>query len=377
MNLLIVGGTGVLSTAVVREALNKGISVSMINRGNRKHLIPEGVKLIRADIRDTDFLRQSLSGRHFDAVIDFICYNQEQIAHSLNLFKDNTSQYIFISSACVYDTSIPGKKDEDAPKGFKDWNYSIDKWACEQYLTTKATEQSINYTIVRPCITYDDTRIPYGIMPPYGYHWTLVERILNGKAVITWDGGTSRWNMMRVEDFAVGVTGLIGNPAAYGQAFNICGNEPVSWNEVLDLLGRILGKEVKQLDVPAEKLMEYCPERKGEIAGRAADAIIDNAKIKALVPEFGQRISLEDGICKTLDAYKAQNYQKGIDWRFDAQWDYIIHQESKKRPCLPGRKQAKFIDYLGTASFKDRLTYLSVRLKDSGIVKILKKPKKR
>lgn len=357
MNLLIVGGTGVLSTAVVREALNKGISVSMINRGNRKHLIPEDVELIQADIRNTEFLKQALSGRHFDAVIDFICYNQEQIAHSLNLFKDNTSQYIFISSACVYDTSIPGKKDEDAPKGFKDWNYSIDKWACEQYLTAKATEQSINYTIVRPCITYDDTRIPYGIMPPYGYHWTLVERILNGKAVITWDGGTARWNMMRVEDFAVGVVGLIGNPAAYGQAFNICGDEPVSWSDVLDVLGRILGKEVKQLDVPAEKLMEYCPERKGEIAGRATDAIIDNSKIKALVPVFEQHISLEDGIRKTLDAYKTQNYQRGIDWRFDAQWDHIVFKEIKSQN-LPRRYcKTGFINYLKRAGIKERLVY--------------------
>lgn len=373
MNLLIVGGTGVLSTAVVREALNKGISVSMINRGNRKHLIPKGAELIRADIRNTEFLKQALSGRHFDAVIDFICYNQEQIANSLDLFKDNAIQYIFISSACVYDTSIPGKKDEDAPKGFKDWSYSTDKWACEQYLTAKATEQNIHYTIVRPCITYDDTRIPYGIMPPYGYHWTLVERILNGKAVITWDGGTARWNMMRVEDFAIGVVGLIGNPVAYGQAFNICGDEPVSWSYVLNVLGRILGKEVKQLDVPAEKLMEYCPERKGEIAGRAADAIIDNSKIKALVPEFRQRIPLEEGIRRTLDAYQTQNFQKGIDWRFDAQWDYIVRKEKKRCSFPCGRKQMTFMDYLGTASFKDRLIYLSVLFKDFIFIKMLKK----
>ena len=189
------------------------------------------------------------------------------------MFKDVADQYIFISSACVYDTSIPGKKAEDASKGFKDWSYSTDKWASEQYLTRKAAEYGINYTIVRPCITYDDTRIPYGIMPPYGYHWTLVERILNGKAVITWDGGAARWNMMRVEDFAVGVTGLVGNPDACGQAFNICGDEPVSWSEVLDTLGRVLGKEVKRLDISSERFMAYCPNRRGEIAGRAADAI--------------------------------------------------------------------------------------------------------
>ncbi len=357
--LLVVGGTGVLSTAVVKEALNKGIAVSMINRGNRPGRIPAGVELIQCDIRDTERLQSLLEGRRFDTVIDFICYTQEQIAHSLALFQDHADQYVFISSACVYDTSIPGLKAEDAPKGFNDWSYSTDKWDCEQYLVRKAGELNLNYTVVRPCITYDDTRIPYGIMPPYGYHWTLVARILNDKPVITWNGGTARWNMMRVEDFAVGLVGLVGNPAAYGQAFNICGDESVSWNEVLDTLGKVLGKVVKRLDVTSEQLKKYCPERAGEIAGRAADAIIDNSKIKQLVPEFKQTISLEEGIRKTLEAYRHQNYQKGIDWRFDAMWDYIVRKENRRK----GHFKVGFVDYLKKASLKDKLRYLKTRLR--------------
>lgn len=358
MNLLIVGGTGVLSTAVVREALDKGMAVTVINRGNRKGCIPEGVELIQSDVRDVDYLRSSLDGRKFDAVVDFLCYDKKQIEYSLDLFKDFARQYIFISSACVYDTSIPGIKNEDSPMGFKDWDYSMNKCECEKYLIQKAGEYGINYSIVRPCITYDDTRIPYGIMPPYGYHWTLVARILNDKPVITWDGGGARWNMMRVEDFAVGVVGLIGNPAAYGQAFNICGDDPFSWKEVLDTLGRILGKEVKTVDVSSEMLKKYCPGRAGEIAGRAVDAVIDNSKIKRIVPDFKQRVSLEEGIRKTVDAYKSQNYQKGIDWRFDALWDNIVLREGKSRGFRKG-----FINYLGTASFKDRVTYLKVFVK--------------
>ena len=359
MNLLIVGGTGVLSTAVVREALDKGLDVTIINRGNRRGRIPQGVELIQSDIKDSVFIKGALEGRHFNAVIDFLCYNKEQIAYSLELFKDVAEQYIFISSACVYDTSIPGIKTEDSPKGLKDWKYSTDKWESEQYLVNSASRYGINYTIVRPCITYDDTRIPYGIMPPYGYHWTLVARILAGKPVITWDEGSARWNMMRVEDFAVGVVGLIGNPRVYGEAFNICGDDPVSWLEVLDTLGRVLGKEVIKLDVTSAKLKKYCPGREGEISGRAYDAVIDNSKIKSVVPEFKQKISLEEGIVKTIEAYRSQNYQKGIDWRFDALWDFIIWKEKgQDRKVKTG-----FRDYLRNAAIKDRLSYLKVKLK--------------
>ena len=358
MRLLIVGGTGVLSAAVVREALVKDMAVTVINRGNRKSLLPQEVELIQSDVRDSTYLRSVLEGRQFDAVVDFLCYDKKQIEYSLGLFKDYARQYVFISSACVYDTSIPGVKDEDSPMGFKDWDYSINKCECEQYLVQKATEYRIDYSIVRPCITYDDTRIPYGIMPPYGYHWTLVARIMSGKPVITWDGGSARWSMMRVEDFAVGVVGLIGNPSAYGQAFNICGDEASSWTEVLDTLGRILGKEVKTLDISSEQFKKYCTGLAGEIAGRAVDAVINNAKIKSIVTEFEQKIMLEEGMRKTVDAYKSHNFQKGIDWRFDALWDYIVQKEGRNRGFKKG-----FVNYLGSASFKDRITYYKVFIK--------------
>ncbi len=376
MNLLIIGGTGVLSTAVVNEALTKDIAVTMVNRGNRPDRIPSGVELIKADVRDSEKLKSLLKERHFDAVIDFICYTKEQISNSIEAFGNVADQYIFISSSCVYDTSIPGSKSEDAPKGFKDWNYSTDKWDCEQYLADKAAELGILYTIVRPCITYDDTRIPYGIMPPYGYHWTLAARILSGKPVITWDGGTARWNMMRVEDFAVGIVGLTGNPKAYGEAFNICGDEAASWNEVLDTLGQILGKEVKIVDVSSKALKAYCPGREGEISARALDAVIDNNKIKQAVPEFRQIISLEDGIRKTVEAYKRQNYQKGIDWRFDAETDGIIRKWCKEKHIkMPGN--LRFIDYLGNASLKDRAAYYFTLYKDSLFVRIINRIKSR
>lgn len=369
MKLLIVGGTGVLSSAVVKEALAQGMEVSVINRGNRPDRLPEGVELIRSDVADEKNIREKLNGRHFDSVIDFICYNKDQIAYSLSLFKDFAGQYVFISSACVYDTSIPGIKGEDAPKGFKDWKYSTDKWEAEQYLTEKATGMDVNYSIVRPCVTYDDTRIPYGIMPPYGYHWTVVERILNGKPVIVWDGGNARWNLMRVEDFAVGVVGILGNEKAYGQAFNICGDIPYSWNEVLDTLGRLLGCEVKRLDITSDEFKSFCPGRAGEIAGRAADAVIDNSKIKALVPGFAQTSSLEDGILKTLDAYRGQNYQKGIDWRFDAEWDFIARKK-KASACRLG-----FVNYQGKAGMKEKLAYWMAYRKDSPVVRLLRRLK--
>lgn len=365
MKLLIIGGTGVLSTAVVNEALSRGIEVTLVNRGNRLEKIPAGVELIKSDVRNREYLEKALSGRHFDTVIDFICYTKEQIAYSVALFGNMADQYVFISSACVYDTSLPGAKSEDSPKVLKSWDYSINKWECEKFLMDVASSSGLNYTVIRPCVTYDDTRIPYGIMPPYGYHWTVVSRILNGKPVITWDGGKARWNVMRVEDFAVGVVGLIGNPASYGKAFNVSGDYAPSWSEILDVLGKLLGREVVRVDVPSAVLAEEWAFRAGEISGRSFDAVIDNSAIKTLVPEFMQRISLEQGIAKTLDAYRSAGFQKGIDWNFDAECDRLARKYDGMR--------GKFLDYLGTATLKDKLRYQSTLHKENLLVKSVRK----
>lgn len=358
MRILVIGGTGVLSSAVVKEALKQGINVTMINRGRRKNLIPPGVELIKSDKDDLQFIRKTLKGREFDAVMDYLCYTDEETTKSFNLYSQYTKQYFFISSCAVYNTSLGGICKEDSPKVLPIWNYSVNKWTSEKHLMSLASQTDVKYTIIRPCVTYGDTRIPYGISPRYGYHWTLVARILNNKPIIRWNGGVNRCNMMRVEDFAVGVVGLIGNPKAYNEAFNICGDETPSFNDVLDCLSELTGKPIQTVDIDSSFYAKELPQRSGEIlGGRSIDAINSNEKIKSVVPAFRQNISLKEGIAKTFDAYRTENYQRGIDWQFEGETDRIIRKWSKihRRDTLG--MNVDFIDYLHNASKSDYWTY--------------------
>ena len=373
MKLLIIGGTGVLSSAVVNEALKQNIEVTIVNRGKKKNIIPYGVKLIKADYRNESIMKKELVGKHYDAVIDFICYNLKQIEYSINLLHKFADQYIFISTTCVYNTSLPGIKNEESEKVLKTWDYSINKWECEKYLVKKGKELGFNYTIIRPCITYDDTRIPYGIMPPYGYHWTFVARILEGKPIIRWNGGTAQWNMMRVEDFAVGVVGILGNPKAYGEAFNVSGDDSYSWNDVIHTLEKLLDKKAVLFDMSSEEYGNYLKEKKGELIGRSLDQIIDNSKIKSLVKGLRSKYGLEEGIRKTLDAYRNQNYQYGIDWKFDATNDYIIKKHCKVNHLNYSQYNLGFCDYLNNATKTNKKQYYIIYFKDYFWMKVLKK----
>lgn len=356
MEILLIGGTGVLSSAVTMEAIRKGIKVTMINRGN--HKIPDGVTLVKANKNDLKRIEQILHGRKFDAVCDFLIYSVKEIEQSYRFYSKYCRQYIFISSCAVTDRRIGGILDENTPKVIPIWNYSVQKWKCEELITKLSSEVGVPVTIVRPSITYGDTRIPYGISPKYRYHWTLCARILAGKPIIRWNGGVNKSNMTRVEDFSVGFVGLLGNEKSYGEAYAIVGTETPSFNDVLDVISDYLGKEVKTVDVTSEFYAKEVPNRAGEIlGGRSIDAIFTPKKIMSIVPDFKQTIFLKEGLRMTLDAYKSQNYQMGIDWAFDAQCDRVIADWCKQHGISTDGMNLGFIDYLGTATNKDKKTY--------------------
>lgn len=372
--VLLIGGTGVLSSAVVQTAIQKGLDVTIVTRGKRK--LPRGVSSIVCDKDDKGKLSQELDS-HYDAVIDFLCYTDTELESSFKFYSKYTNQYFFISSCAVFDTRVGGLLNEDSPKVLPIWQYSVEKWAAEQKLQELASATQCNYTIVRPCVTYGDTRIPYGIYPEYGYHWTLCARILAEKPIITWNNGDNRCNMLRVEDFAVGVVGLIGNDKAYNEAFNICGDETPSWREVLSAVENYLGKKAITIDVTSEFYAKQLPHRAGEIlGGRSIDANISNIKIKAIVPEFKQSISIKEGVFKTLDAYKAQNYQLGIDWRFDGDTDRIIEMWCNTQGVSSKNYNLGFVDYLGKATWQDKYQYLNTKYHDAIWMKCLRKTKK-
>jgi nucleoside-diphosphate-sugar epimerase len=371
MKLLLVGGTGVLSAAVTHEALKKGIEVFMINRGNKTELIPQGVHLLKADINNNKEIIDLLDGLSFDAVIDFICYTDKQLEYSFNLFKDRVNQYVYISSCAVYNTNVCQVCDEDSPKVLPIWQYSIDKNKSEELLKQLAKNNKINYTIIRPGVTYGNTRIPYGITPPYGYHWTLVERILHGKPIITWNKGENYCNITHVDDFAVGVIGLLGNEKAFNDAFNIIGDDTPTWKEVLDTLSELLNKNVIAFDIPSKYYAKEIPSRKGEIlGGRAVSGKNNNQKLKSIVPEFRQNISLKEGLKKTLDYYKSNNYIYGIDYVFDADTDRIIVKYARGNKISMKTFNLHYIDYLNEKKLKNMVEYLIVRNCNYFLVKI-------
>ena len=347
MKVLIIGGTGILSTAVVDECVARGYEVTMVNRGSRVEFINKGAKLIKCDFKNKAEVESLLRGKHFDTAIDFLIWNKEHLSYSLSVIGHIADQYIYISSAQAYNTSNKGILTESSELIQPLWGYSVNKVMSEEFLKEYSKREDINYTIVRPGVNYGSTRIPYGMFPNLGQHWTFVERIKAGKPIITWNQGQNKLNLTRVEDFAAGMVRLIGNPKAYNEIFNVVGDNVYTWKDVLSVLGGILGCDVKTIDLPTDFYANELDgdERESLLGGRACDLVCSNEKMKRLNPEFKTKYSIEEGIRMTLKFYQDNNYYHGIDYVWDGECDRIINKYTNS-------KKYKFTLYNGTSSVR-------------------------
>ena len=326
MNALLIGGTGTISMAITRLLAEKGWEVHLLNRGNRKAEVPQGVHWIQADISDEQAVAQILQGRHFDCVCEFIGFLPEQVERDIRLFEGKTSQYLYISSASAYHKPATDYRiTEGTALANPYWEYSRNKIACEEVLMKAYREHQFPVTIIRPSHTYDNRNVPLGVHGDKG-SYQVIKRMLQGKPVIIHGDGTSLWTMTHSWDFAKGYVGLMGNPHAIGEAFQITNDETLTWNQIYAAIARVLGVELKACHVSSEFLAatgKY--DLLGSLIGDKANSVVfDNSKLKRAVPDFVPAVRFEQGIRDTIENIMAHPELQTEDPEFDEWCDKVI-----------------------------------------------------
>ena len=330
MKALFVGGTGTISAAIVRRLVNElGWEVWLLNRGNRGSAVPEGAHHIAADIHDEAATAAKLEGMTFDCVCEFIGFRQEDVERDYRLFNDKTRQYIYISSASAYNKPAASYViTEGTTLANPHWQYSRDKIACENFLMTKYREEGFPVTIVRPSHTYDERSIPVGAHGNNG-SWQVIERMRQGKPVIIPGDGTSLWTVTFNTDFAVGFTGLMGNRHAIGEAFQITGDETLTWDQIHQTIADALGVTLRPYHVASDFLAEagrkYGYDFEGGLVGdKAVSVVFDNSKLKRAVPDMATRVRFDQGARIALNYILSHPECQRLDPEYDAWCDRVI-----------------------------------------------------
>ena len=328
MEVLFIGGTGIISTACSALAVERGIDLTLLNRGRSVRPVPQGARIIEMDFRDEESVEQVLSRRHFDAVVDWIAYTPQDVERDLRLFKDRTDQYIFISSASAYQTppaNLPIR--ESTPLENSIWEYSRNKIACEELLLNEYRRSQFPFTIIRPSHTYDRAYVPV----EGGY--TVIDRMLRGKPVVVHGDGTSIWTLTHSADFAKGLVGLLGNYRAKGEVFHITSDEWLTWNRIYQLLAEAAGVSAELVHIPSDLIAAYDSRMGDSLLGdKTHSAIFDNSKIKQVVPDFAATIPFSSGAREIIAWHEANPSGRKMDPAFDELCDRLIANYRKAWP---------------------------------------------
>ncbi len=323
LKVLFIGGTGTISASCVREAVRKGVDVTVLNRGTTGFRpIPDSVTRLTADIDDPAAVREALGDRSFDAVVNWINFEPAQVQRDIDLFTGRCGQYVFISSAAAYRTPIEHRPiTESTPLKNTLLRYAASKIACEDLLVKAYREQDFPMTIVRPSLTYDETIVPFD------GGWTVIERMRAGKPIVVHGDGTSPWTITHARDFAVGFAGLLGRDAAIGEAFHITGDEAPTWNQIYRTFAEAAGVDDPRLvHVPSDAI-EAVDDWWGAslISDKANTMVFDNTKVRSMVPEFGQGATpLKLGAREIVAWFDSHPEHRGTDERMDKVMDLLI-----------------------------------------------------
>jgi nucleoside-diphosphate-sugar epimerase len=320
VKVLFIGGTGIISSACSRLAVESGIDLYLLNRGTTVRPIPAGAKILKGDIHNETSAKQAIGDLKFDAVVDWVAFTPEHIEADLKLFRGRTKQFVFISSASAYQTppvNLPIT--ESTPLDNPFWEYSRAKIACEERLARAYREEKFPMTIVRPSHTYDCT-----VLPMHG-GYTVVDRMRKGKKVIVHGDGTSLWVLTHHADFAKGFVGLLGNSHAIGEAFQITSDELLTWNQIFEIVAAAAGTVAKIVHVPSDIIARFDPEwGAGLLGDKSHSMIFDNSKIKRTVPGFSATIPFSQGAREIMAWLDANPSSKTVDEALDATIDSII-----------------------------------------------------
>ena len=327
MKVLFIGGTGNISTSVSRMAVERGINLTLLNRGQRKVEIP-GVRWLKGDFHNLAQMQELLSREKFDVVVDWIAFTPEDIQRNLTLFKGRVGQFVFISSASAYQkppTDVIIR--ESTPLHNPYWEYSRNKIACEELLTQVYRDEGFPMTIVRPSHTYD-SNFPIAIGGWDNY--TLIDRMYKGLPIIVHGDGSSLWVVTHAEDFSVGFLGLLGHPRALGQAFHITSDERLTWNHIHQAIADAIGVQANIVHIASETIVKIAPQYTGPLLGdKTWSVIFDNSKIKSYVPEYNAVIPFHMGVRRTLAAFEANPQRKVVDAFENAEMERILATYSK------------------------------------------------
>ncbi len=311
MNVLFIGGTGLISTAISRQLLEAGHTVTLFNRGKSENRLPGGAQEIRGDRKDYAAFEQTFADKTYDVVVDMVAFHPDDSASAVRAFAGRCGQFIHCSTVCVYSGPVTQIPTTETEPYHSIGGYGQNKIACEKLLLQAFGDTQFPVTIMRPSHSYGEGG---GIIRSVGPGDTFVDRLRKRKPILVQGDGNSLWASCHVDDVARGFIATMGKTNCFGQAYNITADHWFTWNQYHQQVADVVGGEFHPVHIPTDTLREAAP----NFAGSTYEifewpSVFDNGKLKRDTDYAGQTVSFEEGTRRTLAWLEANGKLKDSD----------------------------------------------------------------
>ena len=257
MRILLLGGTGVISTGITRQLLERGEAVTLFNRGRTASGFEGQVTTIHGERQSAADLR-GLAAMQFDAVIDMICYTEADAELAIAAFSGHTPHYllcstvdVFTTPAAVYPITETHPR-QPSPK----FRYAYQKAIAEQRFEAAAAAAAFGLTVLRPAATY-----AANIVAPIGTTALYLDLLRRGRPLIVHGDGSTLWVATHRDDVARGFVGALGNPLAIGQSYILASDEFITWECYWQIAAEAIGAPPPSfVHIPTEVLARLVPD---------------------------------------------------------------------------------------------------------------------
>ncbi len=300
MKVCVVGGTGNISTSIVRKLVELGHEVVVFNRGKRAEA-PAGVRVVCGDRKDREAFETAMRAERFDAAIDMICYNADDAASTVRAFR-GVKHLVHCSTVCTYGVKsdwLP-VTEEHPLRPITD--YGRNKVAADRVLLAAHYAEDFPVTIIKPSTTFGPQ---WFMLRQIAWEAAWVDRVRQGRPILVCGDGRALHQWLFVDDAALAFAHILGKEHCIGQTYNMTKPEFSSWEDYHRTAMRVIGREVELIGIPLANLL------RARVPGvdicrdiYSHNTVYSPARLLRDVPEFRPRISLEEGLAKVYAAMR-------------------------------------------------------------------------
>jgi nucleoside-diphosphate-sugar epimerase len=297
MDVLIVGGTGLISTGIARQAAEAGHDVTAFHRGETDADLPAAISHVHGDRDDEGRLAEVAESVDPEVVIDMVCFSHEQASSAVEAFA-GIEQFVFCSTVDVYHRPLDrNPATEDATRHPPVSEYGAEKAECEDVFLD-AHGDAFQTTVIRPWSTYGEGG---PVIHTMGWGTYYLDRLRKGKPVIVHGDGATLWGPCHRDDVAAAFVNAIGNETASGEAYHVTSEEVITWNQYHGYVAEAMDAPDPELvSIPTDQLAAVAPDRTDPLLDHFQfSTVFDNSKARRDL-DFEYTIPFREGVERTI-----------------------------------------------------------------------------